>query len=78
MKAGVTEDATLERVVKLALSPAYEGTIAERIQKVVTEVPEFIKKPGDAFGVQTKKDEQDATMSVLNQARARAGLPVQK
>ena len=82
MKAGVTEEKKLESVVKLALSPAYDGTIAERIQKIVTEVPEFVKVPGKAFGVQTTADVQDATESVLNKARAQLGLktvePVKK
>jgi len=82
LKAGVSDDATLERVVKLAMSSAYEGTIAERISKIVTEVPEFVRKPGQAFGVETKNESPDATASVLDQARARLGLkaaePVKK
>lgn len=74
LKAGVKPEA-LERVVKLAMSPAYEGTISERINKIVAEVPEF-KGTGAAFGVPPKDDKQDATESVLNQARRAAGLAV--
>ena len=74
LKAGVSDEKTLERVVKLALSPAYDGTIAERIQKIVTEVPEFVKVPGKPFGAETKAESQDAAESLLNQARAHIGL----
>lgn len=76
LKAGVKPEA-LERVVKLAMSPAYEGTISERINKIVAEVPEFKGTgTGAAFGVPPKDDKQDATESVLNQARRAAGLAV--
>lgn len=75
LAAGVKKDA-LERVVKLAMSPAYEGTIAERVGKVLAELPEFIDKTGAAFGTAVKTETQDATMSVLDKARAAAGLSV--
>ena len=75
LAAGVKKDA-LERVVKLAMSPAYEGTIAERVGKVLAELPEFIDKTGAAFGTAVKTETQDATMSVLDRARAAAGLSV--
>lgn len=71
--AGVKKDA-LDRVVKLAMSPAYDGTIAERVGKVLAELPEFIDKTGAAFGAQVKTETQDATQSVLDKARAAAGL----
>ena len=75
LAAGVKKDA-LERVVKLAMSPAYEGTIAERVGKVLAELPEFIDKTGAAFGAEPKSQAQDATQSVLDRARAAAGLAV--
>ena len=75
--AGVKKDA-LDRVVKLAMSPAYDGTIAERVGKVLAELPEFIDKAGPAFGHEHKDEAQDATQSVLDKARAAAGLPPAK
>ena len=75
LAAGVKKDA-LERVVKLAMSPAYDGTISERVGKVLAELPEFIDKTGAAFGTAVKTETQDATMSVLDRARAAAGLAV--
>ena len=75
LAAGVKKDA-LERVVKLAMSPAYDGTISERVGKVLAELPEFIDKTGAAFGTAVKTETQDATQSVLDKARAAAGLAV--
>ena len=74
MKAGVLDEARLERVVKLAMSPAYEGSIAERIAKVTAEFPEVVNTQGATFGKPVKSDSQDATESMLNAARAAAGL----
>jgi len=73
--AGVKKE-NVERVVKLALSPAYEGTIAERVQKVLAEVPEFVDKSGPSFGAAHKDEKPDITDTVLNQARAAAGLKI--
>lgn len=78
MKSGVLDEAKLERVVKLALSPAYEGTVKERIQKVVAEFPETVSQQGQAFGTEHRKDAKDETESMLDKARAAAGLPIQK
>ena len=76
MKAGVLDDAKLERVVKLAMSAAYEGTISERVAKVTAEFPEVVNVQGVAFGKEHKADSQDATETMLNAARAAAGLSV--
>ena len=74
MKAGVLDDAKLERVVKLAMSAAYEGTVAERVAKVTAEFPEVVNTQGAAFGKEVKADKQDTTESLLNAARIAAGL----
>lgn len=78
MKSGVLDEAKLERVVKLALSPAYDGTVKERIQKVVAEFPETVSQQGQAFGTEHKNDAKDETESMLDKARAAAGLPPRK
>lgn len=75
LSAGVKPE-NIDRVVKLAMSPAYEGTIVERVAKILSEVPEFVTVPGAAFGKEQKKETQDETETILNAARRAAGLPI--
>lgn len=77
LKAGVSplEPEKLARVVKLALADS-EGTIEERVGRVLKEVPEFVKTPGQAFGAQSGNQSQDVTETLMNQIRAQNGLPI--
>ena len=75
LKAGVAEPEKLARVVKLALADT-EGTIEERVGRVLKEVPEFVKTPGQAFGAQSGNQTQDVTETLMNQIRQQNGLPI--
>lgn len=75
LKAGVVEPEKLARVVKLALADT-EGTIEERVGKVLKEVPEFVKTPGTAFGAAAGNQSQDVTETLMNTIRQQNGLQI--